>query len=33
MSLRDAEFTEYYNAYMTTTATDQPELRLPKAKV
>ena len=33
MSLRDAEFTEYHSAYMTTTATDQPELRLPKAKV
>lgn len=33
MSLRDAEFTEYHNAYMTTTATDQPQLKLPKEKV
>ena len=33
MSLRDAEFAEYHNAYMTTTATDQPELKLPKKKV
>ena len=33
MSLRDAEFAEYYGAYMTTTATDQPELRLPTEKV
>lgn len=33
MNLRGAEFAEYYNAYMITTATDQPELRLPKAKV
>ncbi|KAI4108485.1 MAG: hypothetical protein L6R37_001089 [Teloschistes peruensis] len=29
MKLRDAEFAEYRNAYMTTTATDQPEMRLP----
>ena len=33
MSLRDAEFAEYHKAYMTTTATDQPELHLPKEKV
>lgn len=32
MSLRDAEFAEYYNAYMTTTATDQPQLKLSKEK-
>ncbi|KAL8786209.1 MAG: hypothetical protein Q9213_002897 [Squamulea squamosa] len=29
MHLRDAEFAEYHNAYMTTTATNQPEKRLP----
>lgn len=33
MSLRDAEFTEYHNAYMTTTATDHPKLKLPNEKV
>ena len=33
MKLRDAEFAEYHNAYMTTTATDQPELHLPESKV
>ena len=33
MGLRDAEFAEYYTAYMTTTATDQPQLRIPKEKV
>lgn len=33
MGLRDAEFAEYHSAYMTTTATDQPELLLPKEKV
>ena len=33
MGLRDAEFAEYHTAYMTTTATDQPQLRLPKEKV
>lgn len=33
MQLRDAEFSEYFDAYMTTTATDQPELHLPKDKV
>lgn len=33
MALRDAEFAEYHNAYMTTTATDQPGLSLPKEKV
>lgn len=33
MNLRDAEFAEYYNAYMTTTATDQPDLKLAEKKV
>lgn len=33
MDLRDAEFAEYYSSYMTTTATYQPELALPKSKV
>jgi 6-phosphofructokinase 1 len=33
MALRDADFAEYHQAYMTTTATDQPALRLPKEKV
>lgn len=33
MKLRGAEFVEYHNAYMITTATDQPDLRLPKDKV
>lgn len=33
MQLRDAEFAEYHAAYMTTTATDQPELLLPEVKV
>lgn len=33
MSLRDAEFSEYHKAYMTTTATDQPKLKLPREKV
>jgi 6-phosphofructokinase 1 len=33
MDLRDAEFAEYYSSYMTTTATYQPELELPKSKV
>ena len=32
MHLRDAEFVEYYNTYMMTTATDQTELRLSKEK-
>ncbi|KAI4213169.1 MAG: hypothetical protein LQ351_004115 [Letrouitia transgressa] len=32
MQLRDAEFAEYHSAYMTTTATDQPQMRLPKEK-
>ncbi|KAL8911888.1 MAG: hypothetical protein Q9171_003015 [Xanthocarpia ochracea] len=32
MHLRDAEFAEYRNAYITTTATNQPEKRLPKDK-
>ena len=32
MGLRDAEFAEYHSAYMTTTATDQPKLMLPKEK-
>jgi 6-phosphofructokinase 1 len=30
MSLRDAEFTEYYHAYQITTSTDKPEMRLPE---
>ena len=33
MDLRDAEFLEYHNAYMMTTAVDQPELSLQKDKV
>ncbi len=33
MQLRGAEFAEYHHAYMTTTATDQPELHLPQDKV
>ena len=33
MKLRGPEFAEYHNAYMITTATDQPELRLTKEKV
>ena len=33
VGLRGAEFAEYHMAYMTTTATDQPELWLPKEKV
>ena len=33
MSLRDADFFEYYNAYIITTASDQPELMLPVEKV
>ena len=33
MSLRGEEFGEYYEAYMTTTATDQPALRLKPEKV
>ena len=33
MKLRDAEFAEYHNAYMTTTSTHQPEMKLPKEKV
>ncbi|KAL8902579.1 MAG: hypothetical protein Q9207_004580 [Kuettlingeria erythrocarpa] len=32
MQLRGADFAEYHNAYMTTTATDQSEQRLPKEK-
>ncbi|KAL8728274.1 MAG: hypothetical protein Q9166_005515 [cf. Caloplaca sp. 2 TL-2023] len=30
MQLRDAEFAEFHSVYRTTTATDQPEKRLPK---
>ncbi|KAF2814037.1 6-phosphofructokinase [Mytilinidion resinicola] len=30
MSLRDAEFAEYYQAYNITTSSDQPKLRLPE---
>lgn len=33
MQLRDAEFAEYHHAYMTTTASNQPELQLPQNKV
>ena len=33
MELRGPEFSEYYEAYMTTTAVDQPELRLRPEKV
>lgn len=33
MKLRDAEFTEYFNAYNITTATESPALRLPVEKV
>ena len=33
MDLRGPEFAEYHQAYMTTTATNQPELHLPKEKV
>lgn len=33
MQLRGSEFGEYYEAYMTTTATDQPELLLHPEKV
>lgn len=33
MSLRDAEFEEYYRAYQTTTAIDQPELMLGEKEV
>ncbi|KAL8955891.1 MAG: hypothetical protein Q9183_006493 [Haloplaca sp. 2 TL-2023] len=32
MKLRDAEFAEYHNAYMTTTSTHQPEMKLPEEK-
>ncbi|KAI9851273.1 MAG: 6-phosphofructokinase, alpha subunit [Thelocarpon superellum] len=32
ISHRDAEFAEYYRAYMTTTMTDRPEMRLPEDK-
>jgi len=33
MSLRDAEFAEYWQAYNITTAMDQPQLLLPEEKV
>lgn len=33
MKLRDAEFSEYFNAYNITTATENPSLRLPVEKV
>ena len=33
MDLRGAELSEYYNAYMTTTVTDTPELHVPANKV
>lgn len=33
MALRDNEFREYYKAFLITTATEQPQLRLPKEQV
>lgn len=33
MALRDNEFREYYKAFLITTATEQPHLRLPKEQV
>lgn len=33
MSMRDAEFKEYYDAFLITTETDQPEMLLPENKV
>ena len=33
MSMRDAEFSEYYKAFKTTTSTDAPELKVPEEKV
>lgn len=33
MALRDNEFREYYKAFLITTATEQPELRLPEEQV
>ena len=33
MRLRDNEFAEYHHAYMTTTASEHPELQLPQQKV
>lgn len=33
MSLRDAEFAEYYQAFKITTSSDQPKLRLPEDQV
>lgn len=33
LNLRGPEFAEYHKAYMMTTATDQPALRLPKETV
>jgi len=33
MALRDAEFKEYYESFLMTTQTDQPEMRLPAEKV
>jgi 6-phosphofructokinase 1 len=32
MELRDVEFKDYYNSYVTTTSTDHPKLRLPEEK-
>jgi len=32
MSLRDAEFAEYYQAYQITTSTEQPQMKLPEDK-
>lgn len=33
MALRDNEFREYYKAFLITTATEQPQLRLPEEQV
>ena len=33
MALRDAEFEEYYRAYMTTTKLDDPAQKVPEDKV
>lgn len=33
MALRDNEFREYYKAFLITTATEQPHLRLPQEQV
>lgn len=33
MDMRDAEFKEYYNAYLNTSTPDHPKLMLPENKV